>query len=326
MPRRLLGGNKKDLPDIQKYAPSADYHVDDFRIEDTSYAREFNPNLIIPHQGTQEGEHETERVGIERLQDAVNNQVVTHDTDAPAHLHHTLALNRMSDRLERFITMQQKFLDDLYKGRTFVDYVYQVSAHIAIELDYKQRKYVFAYSATAITLSGDDGSTVVLTANAWTNISLRRGLHLVANAINDATPAVILFRATDELMALQTGIVGTVQLGTGGNVIGTVNLNAGGNVIGVIRTSTNNGVVAPAVAANTIIKASGGDCICITATVAGTTGFTVFDNPATNAGNILYASAAAVPIGSIFLLQGHANTGITVQNTATGPGLTVFYN
>jgi hypothetical protein len=90
---RRLGGHAKDLPDPTKYAPSNDYHVDDFRTEDTEYARQFDPSLARDHTKFTEAAHETERAGIERVESNVETQVVTHDPDAPAHMHHTLALN-----------------------------------------------------------------------------------------------------------------------------------------------------------------------------------------------------------------------------------------
>lgn len=107
--------------------------------------------------------------------------------------------------------------------------------------------------------------------------------------------------------------------------IGNVGLNAGSNTIGAIRLATNNAPVAVG-AANTIIKATAGELTSIVVTTAGTTGFTIFDNAATNAGTQLYNSKTAPALGDIYLIHGHANNGIVVQNTATGPALTVYFN
>lgn len=114
-------------------------------------------------------------------------------------------------------------------------------------------------------------------------------------------------------------------IAAGSASIGTVGLNAGNNTIGAIRLATNNAPVAVG-AGNTIVKASAGELTSIVVTTAGTTGFTVFDNAATNAGTQLYNSKTAPALGDVYLIHGHANNGIVVQNTATGPALTVFFN
>lgn len=78
-------------------------------------------------------------------------------------------------------------------------------------------------------------------------------------------------------------------------------------------------------AANTVVKAAPGRICRIVITTAGTTTFTVFDNATTNSGLVLYAAPAANAVGSIIDIQMPAQNGITIQNTATGPAMTVSF-
>ncbi len=86
------------------------------------------------------------------------------------------------------------------------------------------------------------------------------------------------------------------------------------------------GTVAVA-AANTVIKPGPGRICRAVVTTAGTTAFTVFDNATTNSGTVLFAiGTVASAVGAIFDIQMPAQAGITIQNTAAGPGLTVSFD
>lgn len=79
-------------------------------------------------------------------------------------------------------------------------------------------------------------------------------------------------------------------------------------------------------AANTVIKAAPGRVCRLSITVAGTTALTIFDNASTNSGTVLFATPATTTAGTVYDIQIPAQLGITVQNTATGPGATISWD
>jgi hypothetical protein len=88
------------------------------------------------------------------------------------------------------------------------------------------------------------------------------------------------------------------------------------------RTST----VASA-AANTVIKAGPGRLLRVLVTTAGTgTGNVLFyDNATTNSGTVIGMIPATIAIGTAYLFSMPAALGITCQNVASGPVLTVNF-
>jgi len=105
-------------------------------------------------------------------------------------------------------------VDDIRKAsaKTFIDSWPAISADVAYEVTYNGYKYLYLYSTQGLTLLTNSGSTITVTANQWTNISLARGTKLTAQGISDSSPVVVLVRATDELLSLSSA-------GGGGNAV-----------------------------------------------------------------------------------------------------------
>lgn len=83
-----------------------------------------------------------------------------------------------------------------------IDTVVPIGTNRPYFLDYKDRKYVYAYSSTALTLTLEDIGTVSITANQWTNICFPEGLRMYA--VGKSVPVVILVRCTDELYSFDS--------------------------------------------------------------------------------------------------------------------------
>lgn len=114
---------------------------------------------------------------------------------------------------------------------------------------------------------------------------------------------------------------------TGNQTVIQGNASAGGIATqwGILVAQKNAHIAVGA--GNTVVKNSAGNLCAIIVNIAGTTGFTVFDNASTNSGTSLYTSKTAPALGDIYLiLGGAAVNGIVVANTATGPDLTAFYS
>lgn len=104
------------------------------------------------------------------------------------------AFNRVEHELHELVNAMKL-------ERIFVDKPVSISANVAYEVNYQDRKFLFAWSPVTLSLTADDGSIIPLLAANWTNISLRRGTHITAPAISDASPVQILVRACDQLLA-----------------------------------------------------------------------------------------------------------------------------
>jgi hypothetical protein len=81
----------------------------------------------------------------------------------------------------------------------------------------------------------------------------------------------------------------------------------------------------PSGASTTVLKRGIGRVCRIVVTTAGTAAFTVFDNIAAS-GNAIFVSPATTSVGTIFDLAVPAQTGVTIQNVASGPALAVSFN
>lgn len=71
-----------------------------------------------------------------------------------------------------------------------------ISSSAPIVLDYRDRKHIFIWSANSLTISLEDIGTLSLSANAWTNISFRPGLNLLATG--QSSVVYVLIKQTDE--------------------------------------------------------------------------------------------------------------------------------
>ncbi len=126
----------------------------------------------------------------------------------------------------------------------------------------------------------------------------------------------------------------TVGDGTGNKIPGTLLRNAAGTVAvidaggnlaisdgGSSTTSVASG------AANTVVKASAGR-LCravVTTTGTGSGNVQFFDNATTNSGVVIGAIPATVTAGATYDFSMPASAGITVQNVANGPVITVSF-
>lgn len=98
----------------------------------------------------------------------------------------------------------QKILDELQSIRRHlesyennshnIDQYYQISYNSPLILDYKGRRYLYAWTATSITCTATIG-TIDLTTKVWNNISLGEGSQLIPPV---TTTTQLLVRATNE--------------------------------------------------------------------------------------------------------------------------------
>ena len=71
-----------------------------------------------------------------------------------------------------------------------------ISATIPLVLDYRDRKHIFMYSATALTLTLEDIGSLAVNANTWADISFRPGLNIFAQS--QVASVFVLIMQTDD--------------------------------------------------------------------------------------------------------------------------------
>lgn len=81
-----------------------------------------------------------------------------------------------------------------------------ISATVPIDLDYRDRKHIFIYSANALILSVEDLGSVTLSANTWTNMSFAPGTRIYATG--QATVVYVAIKQTDDPMDAAGGSSG----------------------------------------------------------------------------------------------------------------------
>jgi len=160
-------------------------------------------------------------------------------------------------------------------------------------------------SGSGTTVAADVyGSAHNVTSGEQTQFVALASGTLGSLALNTATnPA--FFRITDGVDACGIGNGNDLWVGTGGGATGTVASGAG----------------------NTVVKASAGRLCRVLVTTAGSgTGNVLFyDNASTNSGTVIGMVPATIAIGTFYTFDMPAVNGITVQNVASGPVLTVSY-
>ena len=131
-------------------------------------------------------------------------------------------------------------------------------------------------------------------------------------------------------------IVGTPTAPAAGDGIQYVKLDAGDAGASSPVTKTNpmpaqggggtTGTV-PTGAANTVLKAAAGRLcrVLVTTAGSGTGSVLIFDSATTNSGTVIGVIPATVAVGTYYTFDLPAANGITVQNVASGPALTVSY-
>ncbi len=88
------------------------------------------------------------------------------------------------------------------EGRSPFQKVVMVSATTPIVLDYRDRKFVYLYSANALTLSLEDLGTIAIPANTWINISFSPGLFIYAQGQVANVP--VFLKQTDDALSTDT--------------------------------------------------------------------------------------------------------------------------
>lgn len=118
-----------------------------------------------------------------------------------------------------------------------------------------------------------------------------------------------------QFVAVATGTLGALALATVTNPIPVA--QPGGSATGTVASA----------AANTVIKASPGRLcrVLVTTAGSGTGNVLIYDNATTNSGTVIGMVPATIAIGTFYTFDMPAAAGITVQNVASGPVLTVSY-
>jgi hypothetical protein len=89
-------------------------------------------------------------------------------------------------------------LDDFYKQRVFVENGYMISQNVFYEVDYRERRYLFAFSPVAVVIQTSlGGATINIAANTWTQLSFPKGTRITVPAAPDSAPVMVWIRATD---------------------------------------------------------------------------------------------------------------------------------
>lgn len=88
-----------------------------------------------------------------------------------------------------------KDINESVKVREPMDIVAQISANNPLVLDYKNRYFIFVWSANALTLTIEDLGSIGVAAGTWTNLSFQAGTRIYASGQNSLVP--IFVRCTD---------------------------------------------------------------------------------------------------------------------------------
>ena len=99
-------------------------------------------------------------------------------------------------------------LDTIINGTTNIDHTYQLSASSPYILDYKERKYVYVWTTSYLTLSLEELGTFPVPAGSWMNLSLTPGMRIFATNQTNLVP--IFVRCTDTAIENQAGTGSTI--------------------------------------------------------------------------------------------------------------------
>ena len=117
--------------------------------------------------------------------------------------------------------------------RVFLDNPAAISQNVPYVVDYKQRKYLYAMSRQALTLS-ISGNSVSMLAGQWIPLEYPVGTQVYASGVGDGSPATITVRATDVPL--------TLSITSGSVTINNTDPNSGATGIGtftLVRTVLN---------------------------------------------------------------------------------------
>lgn len=97
------------------------------------------------------------------------------------------------------------------RERTFKDTPTTIGSTIGYSIAYSERKYLYMFSITALTLNIASGGSVTIPACIWTNVSLLRGDTLTVSGGSDVTPAKVTVRACDVPMFGELDLLANYQ-------------------------------------------------------------------------------------------------------------------
>lgn len=102
------------------------------------------------------------------------------------------AINGLTSQLD--LLLKQMVLE-----RSFTDEPAGLGATVAYTVDYRERKYLYALTWSAVTLQAP-GGTIALTAGQWKNVSFPRGTQLTVQGGSDQALTTVVFRHCDVIM------------------------------------------------------------------------------------------------------------------------------
>lgn len=225
-----------------------------------------------------------------------------------------------------------------------------IADSLSFVVDYKDMRYLFIWSTTALTLNAGSQGTFNLSAESWLPLAFRPGTQITTSG--QSTPVMVNLLATDNYLSASSSslISSGLALESGGNLaaveaqtakllfdgnqyLKTTILNGSHQVNvassgGLYTVQATNNASVPTGAGNTVVKNSAGALVSIVVTTAGTGSgnVLVYDNASTNSGTVLFALPATVSVATFYIINGWALAGITIQNVLNGPVLTVFYS
>lgn len=200
-------------------------------------------------------------------------------------------------------------VDDIYKGRVFDDTPVLISANVAYEVNYHERRFLYVFTSQTVTLTLSTGNTVIATVNNWTPINFPKGTKLTAASIPDTAPLMITVRACDYPIAMFAELLNGVA------TIGNVGLNAGTNNIG------NVGSIGDYPAGATPVNATSGNiannvaAATLPATAGKTTYLTGFEVTGSGATAALVVTVTVTGAALIASYTYSFALGVTVENT-----------
>ncbi len=113
----------------------------------------------------------------------------------------------------RLLVKLNKSNDETVSGREQFDQTVMISATNPWQVDYRNRKHIYLWSGTGLTLSVEDIGAQTITANIWNDISHPHGTYLYAQG--QATNVPVRIRQTDETLPSSSGSGG----GGGGGAV-----------------------------------------------------------------------------------------------------------
>lgn len=133
-------------------------------------------------------------------------------------------------------------VNDIFKSRVFDDTPVQISANVAYEVNYQERRFLYLNPlGQTITFTLSTGNTIIATINNWTPISFPKGTKITAAAFPDSSPATVIIRACDYPIAMFAELLNGVS-SIGSVTVNNTDPNSGATGLGsfaLVRTVLN---------------------------------------------------------------------------------------